>query len=537
MSQQAANVRSSLREIWRTDRRRITRAVAAWVLFLAIIIVFIFFGVAPNRMGADHGGWAAQVNGNIISFADFAQVAEQMRSDPQVQMFEQSSPEFARSYAQQQALTQLIRRQVMMQDFKKNRVFVPDREVADLLVKIPAFQENGQFSRTRYMQYIEGSRQTKGGFEDRLREDQQVQRAIRGFVAALRPLAMEDERLKAVEAQTVNVDVVNFPLEIVAPETVPAATVNEFLAKPENAARVKTYYDTNKSKYTTPEKAEVRHILLAVDEKAPAGDWETARKKATDLAAQIKSGSDFAALAKKHSADPGSKDAGGLIKFFPRGQMVPEFEDYAFKGKIGDVSDPIRTAYGFHIVRVEDRKAESTRSLEDAREDIAEFLIAQEQSREEVAQVERALAAQDKAGVEAFLAKHKLKYSESGDVSMTANALPKVGGGSEAVSEAFRLTAERPFAKSLIRQGGQAVLLKYRSGVRSALASKDAPGTGAGKKPKEEALTPEAEKRARDLMAYYRGQEAMSDWVEALTKSAKVSVNPSVGQKTAAGLE
>ncbi len=533
MSQQAAKVRSSLREIWRTDRRRITRAIAAWVLFLAIIIVFIFFGVTPDRMGAEHGGWAAQVNGKIISLADFSQVAEQMRADPQVQMFEQSNPEFARAYAQQQALTQLIRRQVMIEDFKKNRIFVPDREVAEVLVKIPAFQENGQFSRTRYLQYIEGSGQTKGGFEDRLREQQQVERAARAFAAALRPLAIEDERLKKVESQNVSVDVVSFPLEIVAPETVPAAAVRDFLAKPETAARVKAYYDANSAKYKMPEQAKVRHILLAVDEKAADKDWEAARKKALEISAQIKAGSDFASLAKKNSADPGSKDAGGLIDFFPRGQMVPEFEDYAFKGKIGEISEPIRTKYGFHIVRVEDRRAEKTTSLEEAREDIAELLLAQEQSREEVAQVERALAAQDRAGVEAFLAKHKLKFSESGDVSMTANSLPKVGGGAEAVSEAFRLTADRPYAKSLIRQGGQAVLLKYRTGIRSTLASSSA----SGKSGKDEALTPEAERRARELMSYYRGQEAMSDWVEMLTKSAQVSVNPAVGQNAAAGRE
>ncbi|HRK06630.1 MAG TPA: peptidylprolyl isomerase [Pseudobdellovibrionaceae bacterium] len=533
MSQQAANVRSSLRELWRTDRRRVTRAIMAWTFFLMIIVVFIFFGVTPDRMGAEHGGWAAQVNGKIISLAEYSQVAEQMRADPQVQMFEQSNPEFARAYAQQQALTQLIRRQVMIEDFKKNRVFVPDREVAEVLVKIPAFQENGQFSRTRYLQYIEGSGQTKGGFEDRLREQQQVERAARAFAAALRPLAIEDDRLKKVESQSVNVDVVSFPLEIVAPETVPAAAVRDFLAKPESAARVKSYYETNKAKYLTPEQAKVRHILLAVDEKAAEKDWEATRKKAQDLQAQLKAGADFASLAKKHSADPGSKDAGGLIQFFPRGQMVPEFEDYAFKGKIGEISEPIRTNYGFHIVRVEDRKAEKTTSLEEAREDIAEFLIAQEQSREEIAQLERALAAQDKAAVEAFLSKHKLKFSESGDVSMTANALPKVGGGSEAVSEAFRLSADRPLAKSLIRQGGQAVLLKYRTGIRSVVAAKPT----SGKTGKDEALTPEAEKRARELMSYYRGQEAMSDWVEALTKTAKVSVNPAIGQNTAAGRE
>jgi hypothetical protein len=99
------------------------------------------------------------------------------------------------------------------------------------------------------------------------------------------------------------------------------------------------------------------------------------------------------------------------------------------------------------------------------------------------------------------------------------------------VSEAFRLSADRPLAKSLIRQGGQAVLLKYRTGIRSVIATKPS----SSKSGKDEALTPEAEKRARELMSYYRGQEAMSDWVESLTKTAKVSVNPAIGQNTAAG--
>ncbi|RNC28688.1 MAG: putative peptidyl-prolyl cis-trans isomerase Cbf2 [Candidatus Dichloromethanomonas elyunquensis] len=109
---------------------------------------------------------------------------------------------------------------------------------------------------------------------------------------------------------------------------------------------VKQYFDSNYSKYGgQEEQVKARHILVATEQEA------------LDIIAQLKAGKDFATLAKEKSTDTGSKDSGGDLGYFSRGQMVPAFEEAAFSQKIGQVSDkPVKTDYGYHVIFVEDHK-------------------------------------------------------------------------------------------------------------------------------------------------------------------------------------
>jgi parvulin-like peptidyl-prolyl isomerase len=95
------------------------------------------------------------------------------------------------------------------------------------------------------------------------------------------------------------------------------------------------------------------------------------KKQAEELLAKIKAGADFAELAKKYSEDPGSKDKGGDLDYFPRGQMVPEFEQTAFSLPPGQVSDLVKTQYGFHIIKVVDKQAGATQTLDQVRTQIS----------------------------------------------------------------------------------------------------------------------------------------------------------------------
>jgi parvulin-like peptidyl-prolyl isomerase len=124
--------------------------------------------------------------------------------------------------------------------------------------------------------------------------------------------------------------------------------------------------------YKADKTASARHILLSTQEK----DEEEKReiyKKMEEILARAKSGEDFADLAKTYSEDPGSKDNGGLYENFGRGQMVKPFEDAAFSVPIGEISDIVETSFGYHIIKVVDRKKE-TRPLEDVRSQIEEHL-------------------------------------------------------------------------------------------------------------------------------------------------------------------
>ena len=135
-------------------------------------------------------------------------------------------------------------------------------------------------------------------------------------------------------------------------------------------------------RFTEPEKVHARHILVKVA--AGAGDdvKAQARQKAEGLLAKVKAGEDFAALAKKNSDDNATAPNGGDLGFFPHGQMAPEFEAAAFALEPGKVSDVVESPFGFHIIKVHERRAPRTVPLTEVGPRVREFLTQnQRQSR------------------------------------------------------------------------------------------------------------------------------------------------------------
>src|SRR5205814_1617067 len=140
------------------------------------------------------------------------------------------------------------------------------------------------------------------------------------------------------------------------------------------ASDIQRFYNDNVQQFQTPEQVHASHILLKTDGKNEAD----VRKKAEALLAQVKAGADFGALAKKESEDEGSKANGGDLGFFARGRMVPEFEMVAFSMQPGQTSDLVRSQFGFHIIRVIEKKAAETRPLQEVRAQIQDQLSQQQ---------------------------------------------------------------------------------------------------------------------------------------------------------------
>ena len=126
---------------------------------------------------------------------------------------------------------------------------------------------------------------------------------------------------------------------------------------------IKTYFDENKAEFDTEEEVDARHILVE-DEKL-----------AKDLVKKIKDGEDFEELAKEHSKDEGSAAMGGNLGFFPRGKMVPEFEEKAFSLKVGEVSDPVKSDHGYHIIEVLEKKKAKKAKFKDHKDEVKNKLI------------------------------------------------------------------------------------------------------------------------------------------------------------------
>ncbi len=531
-------MRTNLGNAWKNDRRMLIKSVTAWILFSGIIVVFIFMGNNPNRNGVASGGTAASVNGQIISLAEFSEQVDMMSRDPRFSQLEQFGGDFARQMIRKQAIGALVDQRLLGQNLGKMGLVTPDAQIRDSIAEIPAFQEDGRFSKTRYLGYLQATRQSAGEFEEKLRRQLATGRAARTFSAALRPLPFETELVKAVENKKANVEAISVPTEtLVIADGIAESEVKAFLAKPDSSGRVKSYFDTHKADFSQAEKAKVRHILIRA-EKGNADLIAKAKVEAEKILQQVKAGGDFAKIATEKSQDPGSKANGGLIDYFARGSMVPEFEKYAFSAKPGEISGLVQTDFGFHIIKLEDRKPATNKKIEDVQEDVAQILIAQEKSRTEIAALEKALAGGDEAGVQAFITKHRLPWRESGAFALNAESIPVIGGGDEAVSTAFKLTPDKPFAKKLIRLGPQALLLRYKAlGADATIAGK-ALGKTPGKSglPKSAgALAAESPEATAEASASRRIEEAFGSWMDGLRKTAKISINPTLnGAETAA---
>lgn len=152
---------------------------------------------------------------------------------------------------------------------------------------------------------------------------------------------------------------------LVVKEIVPKVTVSD--------ADARKFYDENIDKFKRPEQIKASHILCKVDPKASAEEKKKAKEKAASLLKEIKAGKDFAELAKTNSDCPSSKQ-GGDLGLFGKGQMVPSFESAAFALKQGEVSDVVETQFGYHIIKVTEKKDAGAAKFEEVKDRIQDYL-------------------------------------------------------------------------------------------------------------------------------------------------------------------
>jgi len=154
----------------------------------------------------------------------------------------------------------------------------------------------------------------------------------------------------------------------------------------------KDFFNSNQDKFNLPEMAHARHILITAKETEPKADKDRKRAKLVQIKKQLKDGADFAELAKQYSDCP-SKERGGDLGFFPRGQMVKPFDQAVFKMMPGDISDIVETEFGYHLIKLEEKKPAKTVSFDEAKAKITAYL-----TQEKIT-----------ANIEAFIAEAKSK--------------------------------------------------------------------------------------------------------------------------------
>ena len=224
-------------------------------------------------------------------------------------------------------------------------------------------------------------------------------------------------------------------------------------------AELQQYYNQHQDEYRIPETVTVRHLLIKTPTPGPDGKVDqagvdAARKKAEDIAKQLKAGASFAELAKKYSEDPGSAQNGGLLPPLTKGRTVPEFEQAAFNTPVGQTTDIIRTSYGFHIIHVEAKQQARLKPLDEVKPEIETVLQGQKASAEAQSLANAVQALARTAGMSKAAADKGLAVTTVGPIAQ-GDQLPEVGNAPELTSALFSAKKGDPPAIATLPQDTQ----------------------------------------------------------------------------------
>ena len=371
------------------------------IAFGIIIVVFVFWGIGSY---SGPKGLVASVNGKNITEAEFQRAYAEMtenirRSVPNL------TPEMMESFnVEQRVLNSLVQEKLIESEAERAGLTVSLYELRALIEQLPYFQKDGKFDPETYKALLANNHLTPQKFEaDQARS--MLPAKLQRLVTAGTYVSPEAARaLYDYAAERRRVEYVLFPASAHMDKAVPTveeiaktyeeqassfsvpASVNVEFIRLDPAAmgdpssiseeELRAAYDARLSRYTEAEKIQARHILIRVAPNASDADVKKAEESIKALEARIRGGEDFAEVAKAHGQD-GTAANGGDLGWFTDGQMVPEFSKVAFALKVGEVSAPVRTQFGFHLIKKDGHEAAKVHSYDEVKDALRSELAAE----------------------------------------------------------------------------------------------------------------------------------------------------------------
>jgi len=450
------------------DRMRRHKGWLKWSLALVVLTFVVFYipDFLTTNTGAAPSEVLAQVDGEPITVATFTR-----RYNAQVNAYRsayggQINDQLIKQLGiDRQILNQLVDEEAMVAESRKQGLTVSDVEIRERILALPGFQQNGKFvGEQRYRQILQFSNppMTTAEFERSLRRALQIEKlrnALTGWMSVSdSEIAAEfRKRNEKVKLEVVPVTADAFKNQVAVSDAEIAAAfekskdryrigekrkikyallnvdqVRQTITVPET--EISAFYQQNLSQYQTPAQVRASHILFKTEGK----DENAVKAKAEEVLKLAKApGADFAALAKKYSEDESNSGNGGDLDYFGRGRMVPEFEQAAFTMKNGEISDLVKTAFGFHIIKMVDNKSETTRPLAEVHTEIEDQLKWQK-AQAEAEKIAKSLEATIKtpADLDRVAAERKMPVTETGLI-LIAEPIQGVGSQPELSGRLF----------------------------------------------------------------------------------------------------
>lgn len=477
-----------------------TKSVVAFFIFGMIILVFVLSDLSGRHHASMNMGAAAEVNGELISIKDF-QEEENRLAQYYSQLFGgQFDSDMQRAMLRGEVMNSLVTKSLASQAAEKEGIYATDAEVRHMIVQeLPYFKKDGVFQSDSYKAILQANKLTPGEFEAKLRQDIKNQRSRQLFESSLGVSELQKNIEKELRSSKISLEYMQLSAaDYAKAHPVSAADVAKALESADFKKRVEDQYKLNQAQYETPEQVKAAHILI----KADAATDAEARKKAEAVLQRLEK-EDFGKVAAQVSDDPGSKAKNGELGYFSRGQMVKEFEDAAFALPVGKTSGLVKSSFGYHIIKVTDKKPAHKTTFEAVQNDIARKLLTDEKYMEFIKGVESEIAAGRPEVAVARLEQAGIKWRETGFFDIGAEVAPGMNSA-QAIKTALGLSRTQPVAKKLVREGDVQFLIKL----------KDTKTEAAELKPQEQ-----------DVLERQKSMEAYSAWVESFKKSARIETN------------
>ncbi len=355
------------------------QGIVIWIIVGLIIVTFATFGLESYLSGTSSVN-AANVNGTAISESAFLHAYQQEQTRLQSKLGKNYRPDMINAPAlKRQVLEQMIQRTLLLQLIKDAGFRVAPQVVGEQIRVMSAFQNNGKFSKRRYVQVLRNQGMNEQNFEQDMTNDIMIRDLINGVSQSAFVTKPELATYEGLLRQQRDVGILSIPEA-------------GFLASAKvNAADIKAYYDKHRKDFVTPEQVSVRyiklsqaaianrikvsdaalhqyytdhikqfvthpeerrasHILIKVDKQTTAA---AALKEIEKLRKKIAAGASFYAMARKYSQDTFSAKKGGDLGYLTRGVMPPTFDKKLFQLKKGQISKPVLTRFGYHLIQLE----------------------------------------------------------------------------------------------------------------------------------------------------------------------------------------
>ena len=438
--------------------RQGTQNKFAKVILALITVPFALWGVESYIRSPGATDEVASVAGHKISAQEFNQAIKENLDQLRAQYGNNldatiaENPEF-----RQTVLDGIINQRLLLADAQHAGLTVSDKLLAERIAAIPAFQDNGKFSKVRYEGLLKAQGMTAVNFEARLRQDimlQSYQQAVTGTPLIARS---STDMLIRLSEQTREISVVNYlPEQFIAQVKIDDAAIKAYydshkpdftipdqvkveylvLSAAELAAQmavsedeVKRYYDEHTAQYKQAEERQASHILITAPASASEADKKAALAKAEDLLKQAKQNPrQYAALAEKNSQDTGSATKGGDLGSFGRGAMVKSFDEAVFQMTKDEIAGPLQTEFGYHIIKLTGITPEKVKTLAEVTPEIVAELKKQKASKKftEIAEPFSNTVYEQSASLKPAADAYKLTIKQSPFITRQNGGLPEL---------------------------------------------------------------------------------------------------------------